>query len=229
MGLFLLARYTGEMQAELYYEGREGSHYHPLKNKIYCNLSSDAKRRDNKELGYKLGMQAFLHETGHWIDSNVTGEKFGLTSRMEKLYNAIQSDVINFINKVGREQFQSRFNPISNLDKRTLNNLGIVKQAVADKIKENIHINANVSDMYGAVTQNEVAGYDKLFMPGHPDKYWGYKKPAYQAKVKQEFFAESFESLCNLKRIDAMKKFLPTAWKQFNSKMHNLVKGGSKK
>ena len=173
--------------------------------------------------------KSFLHETGHWLDSNITGKRFGLTLKMGKLYNTIQRDVINFINKVGREQFQSKFNPISNLDKRTLNNLGIVKQYVADKIKENIHINSNVSDIYGAVTQNQVAGYSKLFMPGHKDSYWGYKKPDYQAKVKAEFIAEAFESLCNSKRIDAMKKFLPTAWKEFNFEVRNFIKGGNKK
>jgi len=223
-GLFILARHTGEMKAELYYRGGEGSHYHPLKNQIYCNLTTDAHKTDNKALGYKLGMKAFLHETGHWLDSNITKEKFGLTSKMEKLYNAIQGDVINFINKVGREQFQSRFNPISNLDKRTLNNLGIVKQYVADKIKENIHINSNISDMYGALTQNKIAGYGQNGRYGHPTEYWQYDDKAFhKAKVKMEFIAEAFESLCNLKRVDAMQKYLPKAWKEFTSTFKSFL------
>ena len=37
-----------------------------------------------------------------------------------------------------------------------------------------------------------------------------------------EFIAESFESLCNLKRGDAMKKFLPTA---YESTRQNTRKG----
>jgi len=228
-GLFILARYTGTMQAELYYEGREGSHYHPLKNQIYCNLSTDAQKSDNKVLGYKLGMKSFLHETGHWLDSNITGEKFGVTSKMGKLYNTIQRDVINFINKVGREQFQSKFHPISKLDATTLNKLGIVKQYVADKIKENIAINSNISDIYGAVTQNTILGYGQNGRYGHPTWYWQYADKAFhKAKVKMEFIAESFESLCNSKRADAMQKFLPNAWKEFNSEIRNFIKGGKK-
>ena len=223
-GLLMLARYTGEMKAELYYEGKDGSHYYPLKNQIYCNLTADAKRFDNKELGFKLGMKSFLHETGHWIDSNITGERFGLTSKMEKLYNTIQRDVINFINKVGREQFQSKFNPISNLDKTTLNKLGIVKQYVADKIKENIHINSNVSDIYGALTQNEIAGLGQKGRYGHSIEYWQYDDKAFhKAKVKMEFIAEAFESLCNKRRVDAMKEYLPSAWKEFNSTLTEII------
>ena len=217
-GLFILARHTGAMQAELYCEGK--SRYNIKENKVYTNLhTTHLTLSDNKALGYKLGMLTFLHEVGYWLDSNITGEKLGLTSKMEKLYNAIQKDVINFINKAGKELYKAEFTPLKDLSQASIDSLKPrIKQAVTNRIGANIHINSNVSDIYGAVTQNTIAGKDVNKMYGHDNDYWKYnEKSEYRIKVHAEFIAEAFESLCNKRRVNAMQEYLPTAWKEFNT------------
>ena len=224
-GLFLLARYTGEMQAELYHRG--ASRYNIRENKIYTNLlETPIKLGDNKALGYKLGMATFLHETGHWLDSNITGEKLGLTFKMEKLYSSIRDDVLNAINKAGKELYKDKFTPLKELNKASLDGLDPrIKNAVTNKISANIHINSNISDMYGALTQNEITGKignNKVY--GHADSYWQCNnKTEYAVKVHAEFIAEAFESLCSSRRIEAMQKYLPSAWKEFTSKFKSFL------
>ena len=228
-GLFILARYTGAMQAELYYGG--GSRYNITENKVYTNLhTTPVTLGDNKALGYKLGMATFLHEVGHWLDSNIIGKKLGLTLKMGKLYNVIRDDVLNAINKAGKELYKARFTPLKELDKANLDSLNPkIKQAVTSKIGANIHINSNISDIYGAVTQNTIAGGMKNGSYGHSNDYWQYnKKDDYRIKVHAEFIAESFESLCNKRRVNAMQEYLPTAWKEFTLMLKDFIIRGKK-
>ena len=229
-GLFMLARYTGEMEAELYHEGV--SRYNIRENKVYTNLlKTPIELGDNKALGYKLGMATFLHETGHWLDSNITGKKLGLTLKMEKLYSSIRDDVLNAINKTGEELYKSKFTPLKDLDKISLDSLDSrIKNVVTNRIGTNIHINSNISDMYGAITQNTIAGRGTNKMYGHTKEYWEYNsKDKYVIKVHAEFIAEAFESLCNKRRLNAMSQFLPTAWESFRIQLQEVIKGrGSK-
>ena len=227
MGLFALARYSGEMKVDLYCQDwkERGSRYSLVENKVYCNLYVDGAKLDSKALGFKLGMRTFLHEAGHWVDSNITGRQMGLTLKMQKLYNAIYGDVLNAINKTGRELYKAKFVPLSKLDANSLGKLDArIKQAVTQKIRENIHINSSVSDMYGALTQNTIAGRGANNMYGHGMKYWRYEdERLHKIMVKMEFIAEAFESLGNLKRMEAMQKHLPTAWAHFHSVLNNFL------
>ena len=83
--LYILAKHTKGMQVDFYSE--EPPQYDPIKNKIFYNLIGFANEEDNRKAGFKLGMLGFLHETGHWLDSNRFNEIDGLNKRMPKLFD----------------------------------------------------------------------------------------------------------------------------------------------
>jgi len=228
LGLFILARYSSDMEVDLYCKDweKKNSRYSPSENKVYCNLYKDAERLDNKALDFKLGMKSFLHEAGHWADNNITDKKFGLAKKMNRLYDSIKADVLNAINKTGRELYGSAFKPLmQSLDRKSLIDLNPrIKNAVTEKIRENLHINSNISDMYGAVTFNLITGC-KDNMYGHPNEYWRYKDVTHPYLVKMEFIANALESLGNLKRVEAMKTFLPHSWNDFVSGLKDVILG----
>jgi len=204
--LYILAKHTGDMQVEFYSD--RGSLYSPKENKIYCNLIRDSNKRDNQALEFKLGMRSFLHEAGHWLDSNIHTEIGRLRGEMSLLSAYIGKDVLNFINKVGYNTIGKDYKPINNpsllSDK--------VKEEIIKILKLNKDINSNISDLYGAMTANKITTGFR-----HDLDYWNYGKPSvFKDRVKAEAIAEMFESLGHPQRIEAMQSFLPSAWHYFN-------------
>ena len=121
MGLFMLARYTEGMKAELYCEGK--SYYELHENKIYTNLrKTPLTHGADKAIGFKIGMRAFLHETGHWLDNNVLGVRNGIRDKLPELDAKIKNDVCNFINKMGNFAYKNgyvkRFSELKELTKK---------------------------------------------------------------------------------------------------------------
>ena len=50
-------------------------------------------------------------------------------------------------------------------------------------------------------------------MYGHDNDYWEYDaKVEHRIKVHAEFIAEAFESLCNRRRVEAMRRFLGSSY-----------------
>ena len=88
--LYILARHTGDMQVEFYSE--EPPQYDPIRNKIFYNLIGFANEEDNKKAGFKLGMLGFLHETGHWLDSNRFNTSYGITRNMNSFNKMLKLD-----------------------------------------------------------------------------------------------------------------------------------------
>ncbi|MGP1439087.1 MAG: hypothetical protein ACTTKH_08460 [Treponema sp.] len=221
--LFILARHTKNMQGD-FYNTKEASFYSLKENKIYCNLKKDSLKKDNQALGFKLGMSTFLHESGHWLDSNIFETSHGLTQKMNNLFTLIEYDVISYINKIGYEKYKNNFKLIRDLESKTIKNLDTeLRKLITNIIAENKDINSDISDLYGAMTHEEIAGrvINKLY--GHTYAYWQREnKAVYSLKVQAETIAEMFESLGNIERIQSMRQFLPNAWAYFNRQIDSI-------
>ena len=212
--LYILAKHTGNMQVEFYSD--RGSLYNIAENKIYCNLINDRIRGDNIEAGFKLGMLGFLHETGHWLDSNRFNKICGITLRSESLLAYLKYDTIYKINEFGKA-CNKNYKPINVLTKTTIQNVDtMIKQEITNYIKKNIDINSVVSDIFGAMTYEEIAGreYNKLY--GHGYNYWNYANKS-GFKIKAEVIANFFEVFgSGGERMKAINEYFPTTWKYFN-------------
>jgi len=166
--LYILAKHAGDMQVDFYSE--KGSHYDSFTNKIHCNLIRDRKHADNEVLEFNLGMRTFLHEAGHWLDSNRFNEISGLTKKMPYLSAYIAKDVLNYINKTGYSVMGSGYEPINSykLTKKIK-----IPESISQKIIQdmcvNEAINSNISDLYGSMTANVISTGI-----GHETKYWMY-------------------------------------------------------
>ena len=202
------------MQVDFYSE--KGSFYNIAENKVYCNLINDGIRGDNKKAGFNLGILGFLHETGHWLDSNRFNEICGITLLSESLLEYLKYDIIHKINKFGKV-YNKNYKPINELTKTTIQTLDpMIKQNMTHYIKENIDINSVVSDIFGAMTYEEIAGrkYNKLY--GHGYNYWNYADKS-GFKIKAEIVANFFEVLGSAgERVKAINEYFPTTWKYFN-------------
>ena len=210
--LYILAKHTGDMQVE-FYSAYNGSFYSAKENKIYCNLIRDSNKRDNQVLEFKLGMRTFLHEAGHWLDSNIHTETGGLRGEMSLLSAYIAKDVLNYINKTGYSVMGSGYEPITkdSLTKK-IKIPEKIRQKIIQDMRANEAVNSNISDLYGAMTANEITTGI-----GHEIPYWSYDKPfVFKNRVTGEAIAEMFESLGHPDRIKAMRTFLPNAWGYFN-------------
>ena len=207
--LYILAKHAGDMQVE-FYSTYNGSFYSPKENKIYCNLIKDSNKKDNQVLEFKLGMRTFLHEAGHWLDSNIHTETGGLREEMSLLSAYIAKDVLTYINKMGYSVIGSGYKP---MNANTISQLPENLQAeVIKMLDKNKYINSNISDLYGAMTANRISTGI-----GHENEYWRYDKPiVFKYRVTSEAIAEMFESLGHPDRIKAMRTFLPNAWGYFN-------------
>lgn len=208
--LYILAKHAGDMQVEFYYDGKIGSHYNHSTNKVYCNLINDSRKSDNQALKFNLGMRSFLHEAGHWLDSNRFNEISGLTKKMPYLSTYIAKDVLNCINKIGYSVAGSGYKPMNaNTISQLPKNL---QEEVIKRLDKDKYINSNISDLYGAMTMNDIQiGFN------HNVEYWNYDKTnVFIYRLTSEAVAEMFESLGHPERIKAMREFLPNAWGYFN-------------
>ena len=210
--LYILAKHAGDMQVE-FYSTYNGSFYLPKENKIYCNLIKDSKKKDNQALEFKLGMRTFLHEAGHWLDSNIYNEMGGLRKKMPYLSAYITKDVLNYINKTGYDVIGNAYKPITK-DLLTQKNIihEKIRQKIIQDIRINNEINSNISDLYGSKTENHIRT-DFYHRVG----YWcEYDITLHSDRVTSEAIAKMFESLGHPERIKAMRQFLPNAWMYFN-------------
>ncbi len=219
--LYILAKHTDNMQVEFYSD--RGSLYNIAENKIYCNLINDRIRGDNIEAGFKLGMLGFLHETGHWLDSNLLNEPYGVSQKLDNLFNLIQYDVISYINKKGFE-YKSDFKLVKDLNLTTITKLDKeLRKFITNSIAKDAEINSNISDLYGAMTHEIIAGHVFNGLNGHKYDYWHSEdKSLYSFLVRREAVAEMFESFSNVKRMQAMQNFLPNAWNYFNKNINDI-------
>ena len=210
--LYILAKHTGNMQVE-FYSNYNDSFYTPNENKIYCNLINDSHKSDNQALGFKVGMRTFLHEAGHWLDSNIRTEIGMLRQKMPLLSAYIGKDVLNYINKTGYSVMGSGYEPIT---KDSLTKKIKIPEKIRLKIVQDIftnrEVNSNISDLYGSKTANLInTGFR------HDKDYWSYNNiKLHSDRVKAEAIAEMFESLGHPERIKAMREFLPNSWAYFN-------------
>ena len=221
--LYILARHTGDMQVEFYYDGKIGSHYNHSTNKVYCNLKDGKLQGVNKKLGFELNTLGFLHETGHWLDSNLLNKPYGVSQKLDNLFNLIRYDVISYINKMGFE-YKSDFKLVKDLELKTIASLDKeLRKFITNSIAKDAEINSNISDLYGAMTHEIIAGYEFNGLNGHKYDYWQREdKNVHCFKVLTEAVAEMFESFSNIERMRAMQSYLPNAWIYFNKHIDTI-------
>ena len=212
--LKILAEHTRQMKADLYNNDGYGSRYNPRENKIYCNLWTDRLKPDNKAIGFKLGTKTFLHESGHWLDYNRFKGDGLIRDRMPNLLDNLKNDLINKINKIGPEK-------INKINENNLINLNkSIKQLITNEIKRNIAINSAVSDIMGAISYEQIAGYTNA-KTGHIYSYWQYQDINANI-IKAEVIANLFETLGSNIRIGAMVEYFPSTWEYFNNMVERL-------
>lgn len=205
------------MQVDFYSE--EPPQYDPIKNKIFYNLIGFANEEDNKKAGFKLGMLGFLHETGHWLDSNRFNEIDGLNKRMPKLFDVLKKDMINYINSKGKQNSKD-YSPIKDINKSSIKNISKnIKELITNEIKKNIDVNSNISDLMGGLTYEQIAGYEINGLYGHGVDYWRYESyNDFVEMIKSETVAMMFETLgSGGDRLIVMNKYFPNSWIYFNS------------
>ena len=186
---------------------------------IYCNLIKDAKKADNKKCGFTLGITTFLHEAGHWLDSNRFQGYLGLTEKMPALFNDLQADLINKINEVGRKH-KKDFIPIRKLDAFTLKNLDKdVKKEISLLIEKNADINSGASDLINALTYGEIESKYK-----HDSSYWKFHNEIiYSTKLRAEAIAHMFEVLgSGGDRLKVFNFYFPLSFSYFNEMLEEF-------
>lgn len=217
-GLYYIARYASNMKVD-FYSNRKRSGYDIKENKIYCNLIKDAKRADNKKCGFTLDITTFLHEAGHWLDSNRFEGYLGLTEKMPALFNDLQTDLINKINEVGRK-YKKDFIPIKKLDAFTLKNLDKdVKKEISLLIEKNADINSGASDLINALTYGEIKSKYK-----HDSSYWKFHNEIiYSTKLRAEAIAHMFEVLgSGGDRLKVFNFYFPLSFSYFNEMLEEF-------
>ena len=218
--LYILAKHTGNMQVEFY--SNEYPQYNPTDNKIYYNLIEHADEEDNKKAGFKLGMLGFLHETGHWLDSNRFNLSYGITRNMNSFNKVLKLDTLQYINSFLRQQNKT---PIKEITREIIENLGTdIKKIATKQIAEKIDINSNISDLMGGLTYEQIAGWEFNNLIGHDINYWNYDNiKINEFRIKSEAFAMMFESLAsNNDRLVAMYKYFPNGWNYFINSIEEL-------
>ena len=93
--LSFLVKHAKTMKANLNHRG-SGAYYWAYDNTIYLDLS----RKDPRSVasGYKTDLNAFLHESGHWLDYNRKGGS--IHDNLPKLKELIQKDALNYVNQL---------------------------------------------------------------------------------------------------------------------------------
>ena len=213
--LYILAKHTGNMQVEFY--SNSYSYFDVEKNKIFCNIHFTNETSTNKRIGFKLNTSLFLHEAGHWLDSNrFNGMSHEVSRYMPSLIQKISKDVIDHINKIYSILKLGEYKPIQTKDGLSFENINMfVKDVVICELLEDNAINTNISDLYGAVTKNIINSGAT-----HEISYWAYNnKEIHYKRVTMEAVAEMFESLGHSDRMKAMRTFLPNAWGYFNQRL----------
>ncbi|MGP1414688.1 MAG: hypothetical protein ACTTJ6_01960 [Treponema sp.] len=217
--LYILARYTQNMQVDFYSETKTS--YSSCENKIYCNLIKDGLRVDNKKMEFELGMKSFLHETGHWLDCNINNKKWGVTEKLPFLLSNLSFDTLTNINKLGKE-IDKNFIPLKELTTEELTKIPKnIKEHILKSVAKEHGINSAVSDILGGLTQNYIK--DNGFI--HRDTYWNYNnKSLYLNLLRFETFANMFEAYAvGNDRLKIVNDFFPLSFRYFADVLGDLL------
>lgn len=143
-------------------------------------------------------LATYFHEIGHSIDHQ--REKKSWLSDDESFRNAIHSDFEKHISNV-----QQRFS-CDRLD---------AYWHIRQRLNENSNLLTDISDIMGGLTQCQCQG-----IWGHDKKYWKKDK----SRIYKEAFANMYSTaLGSAARIEAMKRYFPTAYKRFEELLEGIA------
>ena len=134
----------------------------------------------------------WFHEHGHYIDYMC-----GRVSKSEDFRNAIIADVRAYEKQVKKEKgflFVSQ-----------------ARIAIGSELKEIGDISASIQDIFGGVIKKPYPNCDWM----HKSDYWKNS----EWKLSLETFAHMFEASFDNGKAELMKKYLPTAWGEFEGIM----------
>lgn len=193
--LSFLVKHAKTMKANLNHRG-SGAYYWAYDNTIYLDLS----RKDPRSVasGYKTDLNAFLHESGHWLDYNTS--KFPIHIELPDLTKKLNKDALKYVNRFLPKKMKLKdFNGDTETHRKAY-------KIIADTIFEKQFLRSEISDLLNGLSSGKIkAGYR------HPTKYWA-SPGALEAETIANFFAAKGSGGERLKEV---KKAFPAAYKYF--------------
>ena len=153
--------------------------------------------------GFKTDLNAFLHESGHWLDYNSLGGT-KIQDELPKLKELIQKDALNYVNQIlgDRGRIES-FETLNKRRKADREYIDIIKNEIA---KKSATRNC-VSDLINGASDGKIdGGYS------HNENYWQQKGTLEEEAIAHFFAARGSGG----ERLKETKKAFPTAYKYFN-------------
>ena len=193
--LSFLVKHAKTMKANLNHRG-SGAY----DNTIYLDLS----RKDPRSVasGYKTDLNAFLHESGHWLDYNSLGGT-KIQDELPKLKELIQKDALNYVNQILGDR--GRIESFETLNKRRKADREYIDITEKEIAKKSATRNC-VSDLINGASNGKITdGYY------HDDGYWIYG--ALESEAVAHFFSARGSGG---ERLEEIKTAFPNAYKYFD-------------
>ena len=180
---------------------QDGAYYKPSDNSVYMNFRKDSIAADSQP------GSTWFHEHGHYVDWNS-----GRPSMDDDFFNAIQRDI---------ENYENRWLDAHGLT-RIPENLKIARQAIGrEMVLKGGRLTRGIQDVYGGVYKEYNAHETGTTTRwGHTWSYWtsGYRP----FMVTCEAWANMFDSSFSRQGRDAMRDYLPSAYKWFEGALGGI-------
>ena len=165
----------------------------------------DLSRKDPRSIasGYKTDLNAFLHESGHWLDYNSLGGS-KIQDELPELKELIQKDALNYVNQIlgDRGRIES-FETLNKRRKADREYIDITEKEIAKKFATR----NCVSDLINGASYGKIRdGY------WHREKYWE-NEDALESEAVAHFFSARGSGG---ERLEEIKTAFPNAYKYFD-------------
>ena len=198
--LSFLVKHAKTMKANLNHRG-SGAYYSPAENTIYLNLA----KKDPRSIvsGFKTDLNAFLHESGHWLDYNSLGGT-KIQDELPELKELVQKDALNYVNQILGDR--GRIESFETLNKRRKADREYIDITEKEIAKKSATRNC-VSDLINGASNGKIRdGYS------HRDGYWIY------GALEDEAVAHFFSARgSGGERLEEIKTAFPNAYKYFDA------------
>ena len=195
--LKILVKYAKEMKVD--FQHKVSGAYYSLENqKIYFDLG----KKDLRSLvsGFKTDVIAFLHESGHWLDDNIS--EYPIHIELSDLRKKLNKDALRYVNSFLPKKMKLKdFNGDTEAHRKAY---GII----AEKILEKRFLRSEVSDLINGLSSGKIkAGF------GHPVGYWDTIGSLESETIAGFFVARGSGG----ERLAEVRKAFPVAYKYFEN------------
>ena len=195
--LKILVKYAKEMKVDFQHK-ISGAYYSLENQKIYFDLG----KKDIRSLvsGFKTDVIAFLHESGHWLDDNIS--EYPIHIELSDLRKKLNKDALRYVNSFLPKKMKLKdFNGDTEAHRKAY---GII----AEKILEKRFLRSEVSDLINGLSSGKIkAGF------GHPDGYWDTIGSLESETIAGFFVARGSGG----ERLAEVRKAFPVAYKYFEN------------